>query len=215
MVTAPPHGWAPASTGARVLILGHGRTADLGPTESDRVVELDSLDLSAERLPQWYRPNPGRASDLAFVFFSTTGGRRVAKEVSNHRWALSAYGTATAAALGRGDTIYCLSPLHHPSVLMVGLGGAVAGGSRIALTQGIDPTRFADEVHRYGVTVVSYTWAILRELVNATSPELAEHHPIRLFIGAGMPTGLWQKVIDRFAPARVLEFYASTEGDAG
>jgi putative long chain acyl-CoA synthase len=214
MITDPRHLAAAAATGARVLILGHGRTADLGRTESDRVVELDRLDLSAQRLPQWYRPNPGRASDLAFVFFSTTGGRRVVKEVTNHRWALSAYGTATAAALGRRDTIYCLTPLHHPSGLMVGLGGAVAGGSRIALTRGVDPTRFADEVHRYGVTVVSYTWAMLLELVEATSPELAEHHPIRLFIGAGMPTGLWQKVIDRFAPARVLEFYASTQGDA-
>jgi putative long chain acyl-CoA synthase len=97
---------------------------------------------------------------------------------------------------------------------MVGLGGAVAGGSRIALTRGVDPTRFADEVHRYGVTVVTYTWAMLQELVEAASPELAEHHPIRLFIGAGMPIGLWHKVTDRFAPARVLEFYASTEGDA-
>jgi putative long chain acyl-CoA synthase len=97
---------------------------------------------------------------------------------------------------------------------MIGLGGAVAGGSRIALTRGVHPTRFADEVHRYGVTVVSYTWAMLRELVDATSPELQEHHPIRLFIGAGMPIGLWHKVTDRFAPARVLEFYASTEGDA-
>jgi putative long chain acyl-CoA synthase len=214
MVTDPHHLAAAAATGARVLILGHGRTADLGRTESDRVVELDRLDLSAERLPQWYRPNPGRASDLAFVFFSTTGGRRVVKEVTNHRWALSAYGTATAAALGRGDTIYCLTPLHHPSGLLVGLGGAVAGGSRIALTRGVHPTRFADEVHRYGVTVVSYTWAMLLELVDATSPELQNHHPIRLFIGAGMPIGLWHKVADRFAPARVLEFYASTEGDA-
>lgn len=214
IVTDPHHLAASEATGARVLILGHGRAADLGRTEADRVVELDRLDLSAERLPRWYRPNPGRASDLAFVFFSTTGGRRVVKEVTNHRWALSAYGTATAAALSRGDTIYCLTPLHHPSGLMVGLGGAVAGGSRIALTRGVDPTRFADEVHRYGVTVVSYTWAMLLELVDATSPELAEHHPIRLFIGAGMPIGLWHKVADRFAPARVLEFYASTEGDA-
>ncbi len=215
IVTDTDHLAAGAATGARVLVLGHGRTAELGRTESDRVVELARLDLSAERrLPQWYRPNPGRASDLAFVFFSTTGGRRVVKEVTNHRWALSAYGTATAAALGRGDTIYCLTPLHHPSGLMVGLGGAVAGGSRIALTRGVDPTRFADEVHRYGVTVVTYTWAMLLELVEATSPELAEYHPIRLFIGAGMPIGLWHKVTDRFAPARVLEFYASTEGDA-
>ncbi len=214
IVTDPSHLVASIATGARVLILGQGRTAHLGRRESDRVVELDRLDLSGVRLPQWYHPNPGRAHDLAFVFFSTTGGRRVVKEVTNHRWALSAYGTATAAALGRGDTIYCLTPLHHPSGLMVSLGGAVAGGSRIALTRGVDPTRFADEVHRYGVTVVSYTWAMLRELVEVTSPELAEHHPIRLFIGAGMPTGLWQKVTDRFAPARVLEFYASAEGDA-
>jgi putative long chain acyl-CoA synthase len=214
IITDPRNLAAAAATGARVLVLGHGRTADLCRTESDRVVELGRLDLSGARLPQWYRPNPGRASDVAFVFFSATGGRRVVKEVTNHRWALLAYGTATAATLGRGDTIYCLTPLHHPSGLMISLGGAVAGGSRIALTRGVDPTRFADEVHRYGVTVVSYTWAMLRELVEATSPELAEHHPIRLFIGAGMPTGLWQKVTDRFAPARVLEFYASTEGDA-
>jgi putative long chain acyl-CoA synthase len=55
---------------------------------------------------------------------------------------------------------------------------------------------------------------MLLELVQSTSPELQEHHPIRLFIGAGMPIGLWHKVTDRFAPARVLEFYASTEGDA-
>jgi len=214
IVTDPTHLAAAATTGTRVLILGHGRSADLCRRESDRVVELDRLDLSGARLPQWYRPNPGRARDVAFVFFNTTGGRRVVKEVTNHRWALSAYGTATAAALGRSDTIYCLTPLHHPSGLLVGLGGAVAGGSRIALTRGVDPTRFADEVHRYGVTVVAYTWAMLHELVEATSPELAEHHPIRLFIGAGMPTGLWHKVTDRFAPARVLEFYASTEGDA-
>jgi putative long chain acyl-CoA synthase len=214
IVTDPHHLTAAAATGARVLILGQGHTADLCRRESDRVVELDRLDLSGARLPQWYQPNPGRASDLAFVFFSTTGGRRVVKEVTNHRWALSAYGTATAAALGRGDTIYCLTPLHHPSGLMVGLGGAVAGGSRIALTRGVHPTEFADEVHRYGVTVVSYTWAMLNELVEATSPELQEHHPIRLFIGAGMPIGLWHKVTDRFAPARVLEFYASSEGDA-
>ncbi|ORV53729.1 acyl-CoA synthetase [Mycobacterium europaeum] len=214
IVTDPNHLAAAVAIGARVLVLGHRSTAELGRTESDQIVELDRLDPSAEPLPQWYRPNPGRASDLAFVFFSTTGGRRVIKEVTNHRWALSAYGTAAAAALGRGDTIYCLTPLHHPSGLMVGLGGAIAGGSRIALTRGVDPTRFADEVHRYGVTVVTYTWAMLLELVEATSPELAEHHPIRLFIGAGMPIGLWHKVTDRFAPARVLEFYASTEGDA-
>ncbi len=209
ILTNPDRSAAAAATGARVLVSGH-----LGCTASDRVVGLDRLQLSRFRMPRWYRPNPGLAQDVAFVFFSTTGGRRVAKKVTNHQWALSAYGTATAAALDRNDTVYCPIPLHHPSALMIGLGGAVAGGSRIALTRGVDPQRFADEVHRYGVTVVAYSWAVMRELVNVASPELQEHHPIRLFIGAGMPTGLWHKVTARFAPAQVLEFYASTEGDA-
>ena len=44
IVTDPHHLAAAAATGARVLILGQGhRTADLGRTESDRVVELDRL----------------------------------------------------------------------------------------------------------------------------------------------------------------------------
>ncbi len=37
---------------------------------------------------------------------------------------------------------------------------------------------------------------------------------VRLFIGSGMPRGLWRRVQERFAPARVLEFYASTETGA-
>jgi putative long chain acyl-CoA synthase len=37
---------------------------------------------------------------------------------------------------------------------------------------------------------------------------------VRLFIGSGMPRGLWRRVERRFSPARVLEFYASTEAGA-
>ena len=44
------------------------------------------------------------------------------------------FGTASAAALDRSDTVYCLTPLHHQSGLLVSLGGAVVGGARIAIT---------------------------------------------------------------------------------
>jgi putative long chain acyl-CoA synthase len=47
-------------------------------------------------------------------------------------------------------------------------------------------------------------------------PGFALHgnHPIRLFIGSGMPTGLWRRVTEEFAPARVVEFFATTDGQA-
>jgi putative long chain acyl-CoA synthase len=69
-------------------------------------------------------------------------------------------------------------------------------------------------VRRYGVTVVSYTWTLLHDLVEAPEEAGERHHPVRLFIGSGMPRGLWRRVEERFAPARVLEFYASTEAAA-
>ena len=39
-------------------------------------------------------------------------------------------------------------------------------------------------------------------------------HPVRLFIGSGMPTGLWRRVEDEFAPAHIVEFFATTDGQA-
>jgi putative long chain acyl-CoA synthase len=62
--------------------------------------------------------------------------------------------------------------------------------------------------------VVSYTWTLVDGLVNAPRHPLEAGHPIRLFVGSGMPTGLWRRVNERFAPARVLELYASTEAEA-
>jgi putative long chain acyl-CoA synthase len=70
------------------------------------------------------------------------------------------------------------------------------------------------EIRQYGVTVVSYTWAMLREVVDDPAFALDGNHPVRLFIGSGMPTGLWQRVIDVFAPAHVVEFFATTDGQA-
>src|SRR5690606_29812887 len=169
------------------------------------------IDPESVELPGWYRPNPGLARDLAFILFSRSGGQTVPKLITNHRWALSAFGTASAAALTSADTVYCITPLHHPSGLLTSVGGAVAGGARIALSRGFDPERFDTEVMRYGVTVVSYTWTLLREIV--ARPQAAEPHAIRLFMGSGMPRGLWRRVLDRYPSARVLEFYASTEGD--
>ena len=51
---------------------------------------------------------------------------------------------------------------------------------------------------------------------SSTIPAFVLHgnHPVRLFIGSGMPTGLWQRVVDAFAPAHVVEFFATTDGQA-
>ena len=175
---------------------------------------MEQIDPDGVELPQWYRPNPGRASDLAFILFTGQGDETRMNRISNRRWATSAIGTASAAALSSNDTVYSVTPLYHPSGLMMSIGGAIVGGARLAMTTEFEPTMFWDEVRRYGVTVASYTWTLLHDLVVAAPHPGERHHPVRLFIGSGMPRGLWRRVQRRFAPARVVEFYASAETDA-
>ncbi|KUI12054.1 acyl-CoA synthetase [Mycobacterium sp. GA-1285] len=198
----------------RVLVLGGGEARDLDVPEDSDVIDMEKIDPDAVDLPGWYRPNPGLARDLAFIGFSSVGGELVARQITNARWAISAFGTASAANLSRSDTVYCLTPLHHQSGLLVAIGGAAVGGSRIALSRGLRPDRFLNEIRQYGVTVVSYTWAMLRDVIDDPSFALYGSHPVRLFIGSGMPTGLWKRVVEIFEPAHVVEFFATTDGQA-
>jgi putative long chain acyl-CoA synthase len=210
VVSDPEHMAVAREIGVQVLILGGGGAPrDLGPG----VVDMERIDPDEVQLPGWYKPNPGRARELAFILFTGSGERTRPNRITNRRWILSALGTASSAALTDADTVYSVTPVYHPSGLMVSLGGAIAGGSRIAMARSFDPGTFWDEVRRYGVTVGSYTWTMLRDLVEAPPHPNEKHHPVRLFMGSGMPRALWRRVCDRFAPAGVVEFYASTQGE--
>jgi putative long chain acyl-CoA synthase len=55
---------------------------------------------------------------------------------------------------------------------------------------------------------------MLREVIDDPSFSLTGSHPVRLFIGSGMPAGLWKRVVDVFEPAHVVEFFATTDGQA-
>ncbi|MEU4825887.1 AMP-binding protein [Actinomadura sp. NPDC023710] len=225
IIADPGHAAAAAKLeGVPGFLLGGAGRGERGP-----LIDMEAIDPDRVELPGWYRPNPGRAGDLAFVVFRGEGDQLRASRITNRRWALSAFGTASSASLSSSDTVYSLTPLQHPSALLMSLGGAVAGGARLALAgahtdpggrggssphQGFDPETFWDEARRYGVTVASYTWTLLGELVNAPPNPAERHHAVRLFIGSGMPRNLWRRVEERFAPARVLEFYASTEGES-
>ncbi len=199
------------------------RWAVLGAGSADavewRAAHPDAFDMEAiaiddVELPAWFRPNPHRAGDVAFVLFTGEGRSTKALRITNRRWALSALGTASAASLHPGDTVYSVTPFYHSSSLLMSVGGAVAGGARFAMASRDDPDTFWEEVRRYGATHVSYTWASLLPVVEAPPNPNEQYHPIRMFIGSGMPRNLWKRVNQRFPTAKVVEFYASAQGEA-
>ncbi|MGA9491450.1 MAG: AMP-binding protein [Mycobacterium sp.] len=213
IVTDPEHVESVrAQTDAEVVVLGGGGgQRDLGV---GGVIDLERIDPADVIPPIWYRPNPGLARETAFVLFTGDGPSTRVRMITNARWARAAFGTAASAELGPRDTVFSINPIHHPSGLLMSLGGAVASGARFSMASRFDPDTFWNEARRYGVTVVSYTWTQLRELVEAPPHPGEQHHTIRTFIGSGMSVGLWHRVIERFAPVRVVEYYASSQTDA-
>jgi putative long chain acyl-CoA synthase len=210
MVTDPEHAEAATRTALPVFVLGAAHESGELPSGA---VDLERIEPDTVRLPAWYRPNPGRACDVAFVQFRGTGFQTRADLITNGRWATSALAASTACALTPHDTLYSNSAVHHPTGLLLATAAATAAGSRLALAGAFDPDTFWAEVRRYRAAVVTYTRDMLEPLVD--SPERnPETHPIRLFVGSAMPADLWRRVVDRFGDVKVLEMYASTRSDA-
>lgn len=213
LITDPEHAESSANAWKGTVFVLGGVNAS-GRRLPASAVDMERIDPALVAVPEWYEDSPGRAEDVAFVFFAGRGLALRTNRITNRRWALSAFGTASAAALNSSDTVYAWTPIQHPTGLLVSMSGALVGGSRLAMSQGFSATTFWEEVRRYGASVVFYTGAILGDLVDAPRDPAERKHPVRLFAGSGMPRVLWQRLVERFGPVAVLEFYASTEGTA-
>ena len=199
-----------------VLVLGGVGEVPWQPgqprTLPEGVVDLEAIDPAVVVLPAWYKPDAGRARDLAMVFITANAyDEPRAQRITNRRWAFSALGAAAATTLTTRDTVYCCLPLHHPSGTLVAVGSALVGGARLALASAFEPATLWDEVRRYGASVVFYAGDLCRRLVDAPRTVGEANHPVRLFAGSGMRVDVWKRLVERFGGTSIVELYASTE----
>lgn len=218
------HAFSHAPTRALIIDPAHTDAAaayegQVFRTGSDEAVEgifdlLPALNSDVIDPPEGLPVNEGLGSDVAILMFTsgTTGLPRAAR-ITNRRWASAALGAAAALQLTDRDTVYCSLPLYHSTGLLIGCGGALVGGARLALAPKFSTTTFWNDVHRYGATVVIYVGELCRYLVNGPESSLERSHSVRAFVGNGMRADVWEQVLARFGRVRVLEFYGSTEGN--
>lgn len=201
---------APALPGAELV--SYDRPLDANE-DASAPWDLEAATLQSSSAPLEHA-HEGLGGDLALVLWSAgVLGEPKAARMTNRRWVMAALGAAAASQLTTRDTVYCSLPLYHPMGLLIASSGALVGGARLALEPTFDAATFWPQVRRCGATVVFYTGAMCAKLLEQPAQATDRQHPVRIFAGQGLSAADWRAMLDRFGPTRILEFYASAEGN--
>lgn len=150
----------------------------------------------------------------AYIFTSGTTGLPKAAVMSYQR--LTTVGRVTGALAWRlepSDVIYNCLPLFHTNALVIALSSVLAHGATLALGRRFSAGTFWHDMHRFEATGCNYIGEMCRYLVNTPADDRDRGHRVRVMVGQGLQADVWTTLQERFAVPRIVEMYASTEGN--
>ena len=169
---------------------------------------VDGAPLSASE-----RRDPHLRDPALLVFTSGTTGLPKAAHVGHARIARWSYWFSGLAEMGPRDRLYNCLPMHHSVGGVAALLAPLVNGGSTYLAERFSARNFWQEVARAECTIVQYIGELCRYLVAQPPSAFDRAHRVRLAVGNGLSAEVWRPFLERFAVPRVLEFYASTEGN--
>ena len=147
------------------------------------------------------------------IFTSGTTGLPKAAEVSHRRLVTWIHWFAGLTGLTASDRLYNCLPMHHSVGGVVAVGAPLVFGGSVAIAERFSTRNFWPDIVRWECTAFQYIGELCRYLLVAPVGPAEGSHRARIAIGNGLSRDVWQPFLDRFGPLRILEFYASTEGN--
>lgn len=207
-------------------------TADLAPRISKITAKLDgcpalwdwdgdvgqNLNSALAELPE-DRPDKSHRAHLTgldqflYVYTSGTTGLPKAARISHARARRSFRIAISTCPLTPEDRIYITLPLYHVTGGFIGQGGALLSGASVILRRKFSASKYWDDATDYGATVIVYIGELCRYLLNQPEHPKQRAHKVRVGIGNGLRSDIWQQFVDRFQVPKLLEIYGSTEGN--
>ena len=123
------------------------------------------------------------------------------------------YWFAGLADITADDRMYDCLPMYHSVGGIVAIGAALVNGGSVVLQERFSARQFWDDVARWDCSLFQYIGELCRYLAAAPPHPAERAHRLRLACGNGMSADVWRAFEKRFAIARILEFYAATEGN--
>ena len=205
----------PVFSAARPLMKDDLQVFAHGPCEGvDARVDLELATLPQAPLGAAQRPSLSIDDVALFIYTSGTTGLPKAARMTHARVLRAMLGFCAAVDSRAADRVYLCLPMYHSNGGILAPGIALAAGASCFIRERFSASAFWSDVVRENCTLFVYIGELCRYLVNAPPSSLDRAHRIRACLGNGLRPDIFEGFQKRFGIAKVLEFYASTEGNA-
>jgi fatty-acyl-CoA synthase len=156
---------------------------------------------------------PAIDATALYIYTSGTTGLPKAAKVSHYRLMQWSHWFAGMMDTRPSDRMFNCLPLYH------GIGGVVAtfatlvSGGTVVIRRRFSASDFWRDVRDERCTLFQYIGELCRYLVNTPYQPIEIEHSLRMACGNGLRPEVWQPFKTRFRIPRILEYYASTEGN--
>jgi fatty-acyl-CoA synthase len=148
-----------------------------------------------------------------YIYTSGTTGLPKAANVTHYRLMRWSQWFAGLLDTRPEDRMYNCLPLYHSVGGVVAVGAVLVGGGAVVIRDRFSASEFWRDVRDERCTLFQYIGELCRYLVNTPVQPIETQHRLRIACGNGLRPEVWETFRTRFHIPRILEYYASTEGN--
>ncbi|MGO9931333.1 MAG: long-chain-acyl-CoA synthetase [Steroidobacteraceae bacterium] len=182
-------------------------------TQNFAQLEPELAALSGDALRATERAPPPIDATALYIYTSGTTGLPKAAKVSHFRLMQWSHWFAGMMDTKPEDRMFNCLPLYHSVGGVVATFATLVGGGAVVIRPRFSASDFWRDVRDERCTLFQYIGELCRYLVNAPHGEQESAHSLRLACGNGLRPEVWEPFKNRFRIPRILEYYASTEGN--
>ena len=151
---------------------------------------------------------------LFYIYTSGTTGLPKAVVFNHGRWE-KAYGGFgfSAVRLTKDDRIYTTLPFYHATGMVICWASAIANAGSLVIARKFSASGFWDDIRRHNCTAFGYVGELCRYLHEQPEKPNDRDNQIHTIVGNGLRPSIWKDFKQRFGIERVVELYASSEGN--
>jgi fatty-acyl-CoA synthase len=194
-------------------VLGSSAANFLALNPELAALEPELAALSGEPLRVSERAAPSIDATALYIYTSGTTGLPKAAKVSHYRLMQWSHWFAGMMDTKPSDRMFNCLPLYHSVGGVVATFATLVSGGAVVIRPRFSASDFWRDVRDERCTLFQYIGELCRYLVNTPYQPMETEHSLRMACGNGLRPEVWEPFKSRFRIPRILEYYASTEGN--